>query len=83
MEAVSALEANLTAWHHHRRQKRFLIYQNGGVIKVRHQIFIEYSGYILTCIFTVCYGLCLSGAVYGEKGLASVGLADELPLPVQ
>ncbi|KAH8257811.1 hypothetical protein KR038_001484, partial [Drosophila bunnanda] len=33
VEAVGALEANLTAWRHHRRQKRFLIYQNGGVIK--------------------------------------------------
>ncbi|XP_016957696.2 uncharacterized protein LOC108029726 [Drosophila biarmipes] len=33
LEAASALRANLTAWHHHRRQKRFLIYQNGGVVK--------------------------------------------------
>ncbi|XP_017093792.2 uncharacterized protein [Drosophila bipectinata] len=33
LEAVSALEANLTAWRHHKRQKRFLIYQNGGVVK--------------------------------------------------
>ncbi|XP_016999844.3 uncharacterized protein [Drosophila takahashii] len=33
LEAADALEANLTAWRHHRRQKRFLIYQNGGVIK--------------------------------------------------
>ncbi|XP_020807214.1 uncharacterized protein LOC110183284 [Drosophila serrata] len=33
LEAVGALEANLTAWRHHRRQKRFLIFQNGGVVK--------------------------------------------------
>ncbi|KAH8401706.1 hypothetical protein KR009_007434, partial [Drosophila setifemur] len=33
LEAVSALEANLTAWRQHKRQKRFLIYQNGGVVK--------------------------------------------------
>ncbi|KAH8270796.1 hypothetical protein KR018_003911, partial [Drosophila ironensis] len=33
LEAVAGLEANLTEWRHHRRQKRFLIYQNGGVIK--------------------------------------------------
>lgn len=34
LEAVQAQQANLTAWRHHRRQKRFLIYQNGGVVKV-------------------------------------------------
>lgn len=35
LEAVHAMGANLTAWRQHRRQKRFLIYQDGGVIKVR------------------------------------------------
>ncbi|KAH8418359.1 hypothetical protein KR222_003057, partial [Zaprionus bogoriensis] len=34
LEAVQAQSANLTAWRHHRRQKRFLIYQNGGVMKM-------------------------------------------------
>ncbi|XP_017051280.1 uncharacterized protein LOC108094932 [Drosophila ficusphila] len=33
LEVANGLGANLTAWRHHRRQKRFLIYQNGGVIK--------------------------------------------------
>lgn len=33
LEAVQAQNSNLTAWRHHRRQKRFLIYQNGGVMK--------------------------------------------------
>ncbi|KAH8298442.1 hypothetical protein KR044_002983, partial [Drosophila immigrans] len=34
LDAVQALRANLTSWRHHRRQKRFLIYQDGGVIKM-------------------------------------------------
>ncbi|XP_062131318.1 uncharacterized protein LOC133842294 [Drosophila sulfurigaster albostrigata] len=34
LDAVQAQRANLTSWRHHRRQKRFLIYQNGGVIKM-------------------------------------------------
>ncbi|EDW60282.1 uncharacterized protein [Drosophila virilis] len=34
LEAVHAMDSNLTAWRQHRRQKRFLIYQDGGVIKM-------------------------------------------------
>ncbi|EDW74854.2 uncharacterized protein Dwil_GK15682 [Drosophila willistoni] len=34
LEAVQGMSANLTSWRHHRRQKRFLIYQNGGVVKL-------------------------------------------------
>lgn len=34
LEAVNAQGANLTSWRHHRRQKRFLIFQDGGVVKV-------------------------------------------------
>ncbi|XP_034652594.1 uncharacterized protein LOC117891297 [Drosophila subobscura] len=34
VEGAQAMSANLTSWHHHRRQKRFLIYQNGGVVKL-------------------------------------------------
>ncbi|XP_017125624.1 uncharacterized protein LOC108144982 [Drosophila elegans] len=33
LETAAAVDANLTAWRHHRRQKRFLVYQNGGVVK--------------------------------------------------
>ncbi|BFG05578.1 uncharacterized protein DMAD_04278 [Drosophila madeirensis] len=34
VEGARAMSANLTSWQHHRRQKRFLIYQNGGVVKL-------------------------------------------------
>ncbi|KAL7738451.1 hypothetical protein ACLKA6_006759 [Drosophila palustris] len=34
LEAVNAQGANLTSWRHHRRQKRFLIFQDGGVVKM-------------------------------------------------
>ncbi|XP_033254388.1 uncharacterized protein LOC117193770 [Drosophila miranda] len=34
VEGGRALSPSLTSWHHHRRQKRFLIYQNGGVVKL-------------------------------------------------
>lgn len=34
LDAVHSLRANLTSWRHHRRQKRFLIFQDGGVVKM-------------------------------------------------
>ncbi|SPP73298.1 uncharacterized protein LOC117579769 [Drosophila guanche] len=34
VEGAQAMSANLTSWQHHRRQKRSLIYQNGGVVKL-------------------------------------------------
>ncbi|XP_017962091.1 uncharacterized protein LOC108654974 [Drosophila navojoa] len=34
LDAVQAMDANLTTWRQHRRQKRFLIYEDGGIIKL-------------------------------------------------
>ncbi|KAH8355338.1 hypothetical protein KR093_011259, partial [Drosophila rubida] len=34
LDAAHAMEANLRSWRQHRRQKRFLIYQDGGVMKM-------------------------------------------------
>ncbi|XP_043867092.1 uncharacterized protein LOC6580720 [Drosophila mojavensis] len=34
LDAVQAVDVNLTTWRQHRRQKRFLIYEDGGIIKL-------------------------------------------------
>jgi len=51
LDAVHSLRANLTSWRHHRRQKRFLIFQDGGVIKVLNIKYLYIIKYLLIDLY--------------------------------